>query len=278
MQPRILVSLPLYGGVGYDRFISSFNDLTNWGGHMGVTFVLQIISNESLLPRARNLGVQKLLENQNEFTHILFVDGDMGFRPYRLQRLLSWDKPMVGCPGPVKFIYWDRIYDAVLRGKDLQSFALRYAVNFLDGDGFQATNGFAKVRDMGCCFFLAKTAAIVEMTQRYPDLQCHSMSHVNGKPVPGKFCYTFFDTAKGEDDRYLECDHAFMHRWRSLGIDHDIWADMTGDLAHVGMYHFQGSMAEYYFGEEMADQIVAHTTMWGSELPPKEEEEVAANG
>jgi hypothetical protein len=277
MKPRVLVSLPLYGGIAYDRFLSSFNDLLAWGNQTEVTFVLQIISNESLLPRARNLGVAKLLEHRDEFSHILFVDGDMGFKPYRFQRLLEWDKPMVGCPGPVKFIYWDNIYQAVLQGKDPQSFALRYAVNFLSGEGFQATNGFAKVRDMGCCFFLAKTEAIIQMTQRYADLQCHSMSHVNGQPVPGDNCYTFFDTAKDENNRYLECDHAFMHRWRAMGDDHDIWADMTGDLAHVGMYHFQGSMAEFYFGEEMSNQIVARTTMWGSELPPKEEE-VAANG
>lgn len=270
-NPRVLVSLPLYGGMCMDRFLSSFNDLLNWGNQTGVTFVLQVISNESLLPRARNLGVAKLLDHRDEFTHILFVDGDMGFKSYRFQRLLEADAPMVGCPGPVKYIYWDNVYDAVLQGKDLQSFALRYAVNFLAGDGFQATNGYAKVRDMGCCFFLAKTEAIVEMTQKYPDLQCHSMSHVNGAPVPGDNCYTFFDTAKDSEGRYLECDHAFMHRWRSLGEGHDIIADMTGDLAHVGTYHFQGSMAEFFFGEEMATQVNAVTTQWGSELPPREE-------
>lgn len=277
MNPRVLVSLPLYGGVCYDRFLTSFHNMVNWGNQVGIKFVLQVISNESLLPRARNLGIQKLLENRHEFTHILFVDGDMGFEFYRFQRLMEWDKPMIGCPGPVKFIYWDNIYDAVLRGKDLQSFALRYAVNFLDGEGFQATNGFTKVRDMGCCFFLCKTEAIVEMAQHYPQLQCHSMSHVNGMPVPGEHCFTFFDTAKDENGRYLECDHAFMHRWRSMGEDHDIWADMTGDLTHVGMYHFKGSMSEFYFGEEMATQVSALTTKWGAELPPKEEE-TAANG
>jgi len=276
MKPRVLVSLPLYGGACYDRFLSSFNDLLNWGNQTGTTFILQVISNESLLPRARNLGVQKLLEHREEFTHILFVDGDMGFKPYRFERLLQWDKPMVGCPGPVKYIYWDHVYEAALKGKDLQSFALRYAVNFLGGDGFQATNGFAKVRDLGCCFFLAKKEAIIEMADRYPDLRCHSMSHVNGQSVPGENCYTFFDTAKDENGRYLECDHAFMHRWRTMGEGHDIWAEMTGDLVHVGMYHFKGSMSEYYFGEEMATQVSAVTTRWGSELPEKEE--AAANG
>jgi len=274
MKPRVLVSLPLYGGQTFDKFLSSFNDMLNWGNQTGVTFVLQVISNESLLPRARNLGVAKLLDNKDEFSHILFVDGDMGFSPYRFERLLRWDKPMVGCPGPVKYIYWDNVYEAALKGRDLQSFALRYAVNFLSGEGFQATNGYAKVRDMGCCLFLAQTKAVVELTEKYPDLQCHSMSHVNGKPVDSANCFAFFDTCKLDDGRYLECDHAFMHRWRALGEGHDIWADMTGDLAHVGMYHFQGSMSEFYFGEEMATQVAAYTTQWGSELPAAKEETV----
>jgi hypothetical protein len=277
MKPRILVSLPMYGGQCYDKFLSSFNELLTWGTQTGTTFVLQGISNESLLPRARNLGVAKLLDHRDEFSHILFVDGDMGFSSYRFQRLIEWDQPLVGCPGPVKYIYWDNIYEAVLKGRDLQSFALRYAVNFLNADGFDAVNGYAKVRDLGCCFFLVQTQALVEMSEKYHDLKCHSMSHVNGKAIDSSNCYALFDTCKIDDGRYLECDHAFMHRWRSLGDGHDVWADMTGDLTHAGTYHFAGSMSDYYFGEQLATQVSAYCTRWGSEMPPKEEE-TAANG
>lgn len=277
MNPaRVLVTLPLYGGVCYDRFLSSWTDLLQWASHQPVDFSLQIITNESLLPRARNLGVVKLLDNKEQFTHLLFIDGDMGFRPYRFERLLQWDKPMVGCPGPVKFIYWDRIYDAVRLGQDPQTFAMRYAVNFLDAEGFQAENGFAKVQDMGCCFFLAKTEALVELAERNPDLRCHAMSHVNGMPVNSPNQYTFFDTARDPQGRYLECDHAFMYRWRQLGAGHDIWADMTGDLDHVGIYHFKGSMSQYFFGEEMADQISSISTPFGTELPKVEDAPAAA--
>jgi hypothetical protein len=271
-QPKILVSLPLYGGVCYDRFLNSWTDLMTWGYRNDVEFTLQVISNESLLPRARNLGVAKLLDHRDRFSHILFVDGDMGFRPYRFERLLYWDKPMVGCPGPVKFIYWGNVYDAMLKGHDVQSHALRYAVNLLDGDGFKAENGFTRVRDMGCCFFLAKTEAVVELAERNPQLKCSGMSHVNGLPLNSQNQYTLFDSTKDEAGRYLECDHAFMCRWRQLGDGHDIWADMTGDLAHVGLYHFMGSMAQYYFGTEMTDRIDAQISNWGHELPPKPEE------
>jgi hypothetical protein len=275
-EPRVLVSLPLYGGVCYDRFLSSWTDLLQWSNQAGVHFSLQIITNESLLPRARNLGVVKLLDNADTFTHMLFVDGDMGFRPYRFERLLQWNKPMVGCPGPVKFIYWDNVYDAIREGKDPQTFGCRYAVNFLDAGGFQAESGFTKVQDMGCCFFLVQTQALVEMAQSYQNLRCHAMSHVNGQPVNSQNQFTFFDTARDSQGRYLECDHAFMFRWRQLGEGHDIWADMTGDLDHVGVYHFKGSMSQYFFGEEMATAIESITTPYGTQLPEADDTTAAA--
>ena len=243
---RILVSLPCYGGLVYDQFLQSWTKLLSWCQKAGIALSLHIISNESLLPRARNMGIKKLLDHAEIFTHILFVDADMGFDPFRLQRLLAWDKPLVGCPGPAKHIHWELVGDALLAGKNPESFVLRYAVNFLSAGGVQAEEGYAKVKDFGCCFCLCKTEMVQELVAKYPETKCDSMCWVNGEQQDSANMYALFDTMIcPEEGRYLECDHAFMGRWRRMGGD--VWADLTSDLVHCGLYHFRGSMSEYFF-------------------------------
>lgn len=243
---RILVSLPCYGGQLVDRALSSFTQLLGWTSKQDIFVRLNLIANESLLPRARNMGVAKLIDNHENFTHILFIDADMGYSPYRLQRLLEADKDFVGCPGPVKFIYWERIHEAILNGEDPESFCLRYAFNLHDTAPKKVDSGFTKVKNMGCCFFLVKTSAIMKMVDHYSELRCQHMANVNGRSMESENTYTFFDTHKLPDGTYLECDHAFMHRWESMGGE--IWADMTSDLSHSGMYCFKGDMGKRYFG------------------------------
>ena len=215
------------------------------------------------------MGVAKLLDNADLFTHILFVDADMGFSPFRFERMLQYDEPFVGCPGPVKFIHWGNVPEAILRGLDPQTFALRYALNFIKLGEIEAVNGFAKIKDMGCCFCLVKTEVLTAMKEKYPDLLCNNMSHVNGEDLESTNTYTFFDTHTDADGRYLECDHAFMARWREMGGD--VWADLTGDLVHVGTYHFQGDMSQFFFGESgKSGHVSAITTKWGPHLPIEE--------
>ena len=48
------------------------------------------------LAKVRNLGAELALANPN-VTHTLWVDSDMTFPPDALDRLLKWDKPIVGC-------------------------------------------------------------------------------------------------------------------------------------------------------------------------------------
>lgn len=259
---RILVSLPAYGGQITSLLNNSWTKLLRWAGDNDVLLSLQTISNESLLPRARNQGVAKLLEAPDYFTHIMFLDADMGFQPDLLGRLLRFDKDVIGAPGPTKYIHWDQLSDAMLNGKDPGSCTLRYAVNFLGGGKLSTEDGFAKVKDFGCCFTLVKTGAIQKMVEKYPDLRCDGMSWVNGGPTPHANNFAFFDTHVDEEGRYLECDHAFFARWRAIGGD--VWADLTSNLVHVGTHNFKGNMSHYYFGRDHSrGTLNAEHTPWG---------------
>jgi hypothetical protein len=266
---RIIVSCPMFGGKADDIFTTSWTKTLNWAQQRKIGLSLQTITNESLLPRARNMSVKKGLDALGIFTHLLFIDADMGWEPYRLERLIAIDKDLAGCPGPAKHIHWEKVYEAILNGENPEVCSLRYAVNFLDKGGFQATNGFAKVRDFGLCFTLVKLEALRRMADYYPEQAANNMVFCNGQEQTGNL-FALFDTAvcMEDDRRYLECDHAFLYRWRKMGGD--VWADMTGDLHHAGLHHFKGSMAEYFFKTPFNARTLLETHTHVGKLPPLE--------
>lgn len=55
-----------------------------------------IIRQGSLIDRSRNEIVKLMLEHPAGFTHLFFVDSDMGLAPDVLRRLADHDKPIVG--------------------------------------------------------------------------------------------------------------------------------------------------------------------------------------
>jgi hypothetical protein len=247
--PRILVSMAAYNGDFKDRCKMSFDRTIQWATEYGCELHQHLITNESTFGRARNMMVAKALSHADFFTHLLIIDADMGWEPWRLQRLLEWDKDMVGCPGPAKHIHWELAHEAFLEGRDPESHCLRYCVNLL-GEQAKCTSGFAKVQDMGCCFFLTKIGALVKMAESYPELKCKHMGQANGKPFPDENTYMFFDSRMDTDGRYLEGDYSFQAYWRQIGGD--VWADLTSNLTHVGTYHFKGNMGYRFFGRSMS--------------------------
>lgn len=209
------------------------------------------------------MAVAKFLDQAHAFSHLLFIDADMGFRPETLERMIVWDKDLVGCPGPTKYIHWDHVVDAILHGRDPEVHTLRYAVNFHGLGDLTCIDGFAQVKDFGLCFCLMKKEAVLTMAESYPELKCPHMGWQDGRPFESENAFMFFDTMRDDkENRYLECDHAFLARWRKIGGE--IWADMTSDLIHVGTHHYHGDMALYFMGKKWQDgRFTAQQTPWG---------------
>jgi glycosyltransferase involved in cell wall biosynthesis len=272
---RIFVSLPCYGGQLTTQTQQGWTKIMTWANARGVHLTLRQIVNESTLSRARNMSLANCMDDADYFTHILFIDADMGFDPDNLERLLLFDRDVVGCPGPVKYIHWDLAVDAMLNGRDIQYHTLRYAVNFIDPENIEFENGFAKVKDFGLCFCLVKTAAVKRMQEAYPDLKIGEMGWQDGKPFVSDNLYMFFDTLRSDEkvddqDRHLECDHAFLARWRALGGT--VWGDITSNLSHVGSHVFEGNAAHVYLGREWQDgNFKAARSKWGRYPQPEEE-------
>ena len=65
------------------------------------------IGNESLVTRARNTLVQLFMDDE-QYTHLLFIDADLAFNPESVFRMLDLDEDVVTGVYPRKVIDWTK--------------------------------------------------------------------------------------------------------------------------------------------------------------------------
>jgi hypothetical protein len=97
-QPaNLLIGTPAYGGQVHVDYVSSLLVFQR----QGIMFTLMTIGNESLITRARNTIISTF-HQRREFTHLLFLDGDVHLPHEGLARMIACDKDVVGAPVALK--------------------------------------------------------------------------------------------------------------------------------------------------------------------------------
>jgi hypothetical protein len=95
--PRVLVGTPAYGGMVHTDFVDSVLQYS----YSGVPFNLMTIGNESLITRARNT-ILAAFHIRKQFTHLLFLDGDVLLPAAGLKQLLSHHCDVIGAAVALK--------------------------------------------------------------------------------------------------------------------------------------------------------------------------------
>src|SRR5262245_56036156 len=103
---KILLATPAHGGqvcVGYHESI--VNTLMFFKTeYPGIVFEPKIIS-VALLPVARDI-LASIVLNDPSYTHLLFIDADMGFKPELIAKLIAFQEDVAGVIAPKrKFDY-----------------------------------------------------------------------------------------------------------------------------------------------------------------------------
>ena len=97
-QPaNLLIGTPAYGGQVHVDYVSSLLVFQR----QGIVFTLMTIGNESLITRARNTIISTF-HQRREFTHLLFLDGDVHLPHEGLSRMIACGKDVVGAPVALK--------------------------------------------------------------------------------------------------------------------------------------------------------------------------------
>src|SRR3989338_8716012 len=240
---KLFVATPCYGGMLCKEYLQGILQLQKECLAQGIFIEVMTMGNESLITRARNILVSFFLDSPEQFTHMLFIDADMGFKERNVFRLLEKDENVCCGIYPKKDINWEEVLrlsrQEGMTSSRLQAESLMYNINFADHSHITVNDGFVETLDGATGFMLLKREVFTKMKEAYPELAYTSDHWLNSKKYESNNTYLFFDCMKDpESGRYLAEDYTFCRRWRAAGGK--IYSDINMHLTHFGNYPFKG--------------------------------------
>jgi hypothetical protein len=213
------IGMPCYGGNVSEPTMTSLLRFILMAQQVGLNWSLDTMVNESLVTRARNNLMAKMMTNQSA-THFMFIDADIRFQPESILQMMACDKDVIGGLYPKKAL------------------PVNYVINLkretkVQGDIFT-------VDTMGTGFLLFKKDVYVQLCAAHPE--CKYVDDVGLGKQYEPTMYSIFDVAIDEKGHYLSEDWLFCRRWSALGGE--IWAHGKVLLNHIGHYEFVGDLSK----------------------------------
>jgi hypothetical protein len=247
----LFVGVPMYGGQCAGLFCKSTNELAKVCATYGIEVKFYYLFNESLVQRARNYIADEFY--RSEYTHLLFIDADIGFNPKDVLSMLALqtsnpDKlDIVTGPYPKKTIAWEKVKEAVKKGKadenpfNLEYYYADYVFNPIQGTGSFKINEPLEVSESGTGFMLIPKNVLEKYREAYPQY-LYKPDHLRTQNFDGsRDIMAFFDCEIDPvSRRYLSEDYFFCQKARQIGIKIHLCPWM--ELQHVGTYTFRGSL------------------------------------
>jgi len=242
----VMIATPCYGGLLTEAYLHGIMSVTQSAAKNNYIVHLNTMGNESLITRARNTLVSQFLDeddkDSNAFTHLMFIDADIGFNGEAVTRILQSGYDIACGVYPRKSIDWESLPKLFKKSnKHIEQRVLGYNLNFADPKNIIVEKGFAEVMDAATGFMCIKKEVFRKMMKSYPNLKYTSDQIINNKRYGSKNCYAFFDCIIDEkSNRYLSEDYAFCRLWQK--IDGKIHSDLRSPLTHYGTYPFAGNV------------------------------------
>jgi hypothetical protein len=171
---------------------------------------------DSLTTRARQGLVTQFLGHPAA-THLLFLDGHIGFEPDQVLRLLKFDADITAA-----FPRQDNGLGNRSR-ESLRSDHSKFNFEPKESDP-TGKNGFVKAHCASIGFMLLKRSALRAMVEKHKDLRYRS-EFKTSPDDPRYWSYALFNCLIEEKTkRFLSADESFCSRWTSMGGD--IWVDL----------------------------------------------------
>jgi len=238
----ILIGTPCYNGLVTAEYLVSMLGLQKELIRQGIEFEVDTPTTVSLIPVARNYLASEVLRNKR-FTHLLFIDADLGFEPSLVARLVAADKDVVAGIYPLKHLNVPAIRD-LPPDKSIAS-TYHYAVAIAPG-AQPVSNGFVQAEYAATGFMLIRRTVFEQMAAHYPELKyTHMFTLPGAASAPASdHLYALFDTSLDpEQGLYLPEDYTFCKRWRDMGGE--IWVDVFSKFKHVGSFAHEGDFSVF---------------------------------
>jgi glycosyltransferase involved in cell wall biosynthesis len=254
-KKKLFVATPMYGGQCNGMYTRSMCDLTAMCLKYGIEMKSYFLFNESLITRARNYCVDEFL--RSGFTHLLFIDSDIGFNPQDVLALLAMQTDesnydIIGGAYPKKCITWEKIKAAVDRGmadenpNALEDFVGDFVFNPVMPEGNESMSirldEPAEVLEIGTGFMMIRRKTFETYAKQFPNIQ-YRPDHVrtaefDGSREIGMYFQAEIDPAS---KRYLSEDYLFCQNSRKANMK--VWICPWMHLQHAGFYTFGGKLS-----------------------------------
>jgi hypothetical protein len=213
------LGIPCYGGMVSEPTMTSFLRFVLLASQVGLNWSLDTMVNESLVTRARNNLMAKMMSN-TQATHFMFIDADIRFNAESILQMIACDKDVIGGLYPKK------------------SLPINYVINLkptvtVQGDIYT-------VDTMGTGFLLFKRHVYEKLCAAHPQAKYVDDIGLGKQYEP--MMYAIFDCVIDQRGHYLSEDWTFCRRWQEIGGE--IWAHSKVLLGHNGHYEFQGDLAK----------------------------------
>lgn len=242
---NVMVATPSYGGVVTTSYVHGLLELYAAADQHDFGLAVNFNSFESLITRARNTMVAEFLA-ADRFTHLMWIDGDIGFKGADVVRLLEANRPVVAGLYPLKIDGWPAqgLPEALPAGTTKADFEARfsgYPATAFSSDLEPDADGFLNVLDAPTGFMLIKREVFTALIARFPELQYNPDLVARTEHNNSEYHYAFFDTMIDPvTRRYLSEDYAFCRRVAEIGVTPAV--DMRSNLSHQGSAVYKGNL------------------------------------
>lgn len=207
---NILIGTPCYGGKLDLDFMNSMIDFQK----IGLPFTFMGIRNESLITRGRNTIFSYFLHLPQKFTHLLFLDADIGISGQDVLRLMSHNKDVIGAA-------------VRLKGTDHLGRPVYNAHPYPDPS--KSSELLQKVDRVGTAVFCLSRNACEQLAEIAMKYEPSSLTRGTTFHMPHH--YDVFQCGV-KNNVYLSEDYWVCSTLQEIGID--IWVDWSIQTRHWG--------------------------------------------
>lgn len=230
VERHILMATPAYGGLVHADFMVSVMATANHLRANGVSSVFSHRSGDSLVPRSRIALFAEFLRNP-DYTHLMFLDGDLRFPAWGVLKLIQCDKPLVAGIYPIK------------------SLEPKFPFNPIAQEARSDESGCFAAKDLPTGFMMIRRDCAEQMVEAYADRRCRIASG----PIDSEYnqeCYDVFPCFTDTDRMYLSEDFGFTRLWQAIGGT--AWAQPSIPFGHKGSHEFEGCLSDHLKVKEAA--------------------------
>lgn len=247
----LMVATPLYDGAQAD-YLRSVIGLVGAAERAGMACSFAWLSNNAVIDRARNALAAAFL--QSDATHLVFIDGDIGFSPDDLPGLVTRMQgddrlAVIGAPYPKRRINWTLVAAAAAKGlaadnpAALERYSGMFALDTLEGQARFRVDEPLEVKRVGTGLMVIRRDVIEDLCERHPELRYTPDALDRESGMTGDYLTALFQPLiEPGTGHLLSDDYAFCHRVQAAG--YRIWLAPWMRTTHTGPARFNGTLAD----------------------------------